>query len=297
VPNQGVKSHCEKQNERPLERHHDTGRPSKRARRLMPMKLTAEQVEQYHQEGYLFLPDYFASADMGQLLRVARDDEVLASIANDRLDREGRTSRLSLRHELPDDAYAAYTRSCAIVEPMEQLMGCEVWHYHHKMMMKEPHTGGAWEWHQDFGYWHSNFLYPDMASCLIAVDRAHKANGCLQVLKGSHRMGRLEHGRAGDQTGADPDRIAAVEDRFDRVYCEMTPGTVLFFHSNLLHRSDANQSPDSRWALICCYTSSENPPFREGTKGEFSRIERWDDERVKRSLREHETRQSDVRGN
>lgn len=103
--------------------------------------------------------------------------------------------------------------------------------------------------------------------------------------------------KAADQTGADPDRIAAVEDRFDRVFCEMTPGTGLFFYRNLLHRSDANQSPDSRWALICCYTSSENSPFREGTKGKFSRIERWDDERVKRSLREHETRQSDVRGN
>ncbi|MBT7598899.1 MAG: ectoine hydroxylase, partial [Gemmatimonadetes bacterium] len=41
----------------------------------MPMKLTAEQVEQYLREGYLFLPDYFPSADMEQLLRVARDDD------------------------------------------------------------------------------------------------------------------------------------------------------------------------------------------------------------------------------
>ncbi len=263
----------------------------------MTHTLSAQQVEQFRQEGYLMLADYLPAADMQQLLQVARDDDALASIANDRLDREGRVSRLSLRNELPDDAYGAYTRSAALVEPMEQLMGSEVWHYHHKMMMKEPRTGGAWEWHQDFGYWHANFLYPDMASCMIAVDRAHKANGCLQVLKGSHRMGRLEHGRAGDQTGADPERIAAVEDRFERVYCEMTPGSVLFFHSNLLHRSDANTSPDPRWALICCYTSVGNPPFREGTKGSFSRFERWDDDRVQRSLQEHAARQSEARGN
>ncbi len=57
------------------------------------------------------------------------------------------------------------------------------------MMLKEPFVGGAWEWHQDYGYWYKNgCLLPHMASCLIAVDRATKANGCLQILKGSHEM-------------------------------------------------------------------------------------------------------------
>ncbi len=62
--------------------------------------------------------------------------------------------------------------------------------------------GGAWEWHQDYGYWYNNgCLLPDMASCLMGIDRATKANGCLQVLKGSHHMGRIEHLKTGDQTG------------------------------------------------------------------------------------------------
>ena len=63
-------------------------------------------------------------------------------------------------------------------------------------------TGGAWEWHQDYGYWYNNgCLFPDLASCLIAVDRATRRNGCLQVLKGSHHLGRIDHGKIGDQTG------------------------------------------------------------------------------------------------
>jgi hypothetical protein len=29
-------------------------------------------------------------------------------------------------------------------------------------MQKEPRVGGAWEWHQDYGYWYKNgFLYPE----------------------------------------------------------------------------------------------------------------------------------------
>lgn len=42
-----------------------------------------------------------------------------------------------------------------------------------------------------------------MASCFVAVDAATRENGYLQVLKGSHKLGRIEHGRVGGQTGTD----------------------------------------------------------------------------------------------
>ena len=74
-----------------------------------------------------------------------------------------------------------------------------------------------------------------MASCLIAVDNATKENGCLQVIKGSHLMGRIDHNKTGDQTGADIDRVNEALKHLELVYCEMDPGTALFFHSNLLH--------------------------------------------------------------
>jgi hypothetical protein len=86
---------------------------------------------------------------------------------------------------------------------MESLLGDEVYHYHHKMILKEPRIGGAWTWHQDYGYWYNNgCLLPDMASCMFAVDRATKENGCLQVVRGSHHMGRIDHIKRGDQTGS-----------------------------------------------------------------------------------------------
>ena len=50
-------------------------------------------------------------------------------------------------------------------------MGDEPYHYHSKMSIKEPRVGGAWNWHQDYGYWYLNgCLFPDMASAFIAVD-------------------------------------------------------------------------------------------------------------------------------
>ena len=150
-------------------------------------------------------------------------------------------------------------------------------HFHHKMMQKEPRVGGAWEWHQDYGYWyrHEGFLYPDLVSCLIAVDRANQENGCLQVLRGSHKAGRIEHGITADQVGAQQDRVDALAEELELVYVELELGDTLFFHSNTLHRSDANRSEHPRWSLICCYAAASNRAA--GNPPPLTKVDRIDD--------------------
>ena len=139
-------------------------------------------------------------------------------------------------------------------------MGEEVSFFHGKVMLKEARTGGKWEWHQDYGYWYNlGFVFPRMMSAFVALDPATRQNGCLQVLRGSHMLGRLSHGQVGEQTGADEDRMSLIESSFERVYCEMSPGAVLFFHCNLLHASGPNDSDLHRRAFIICYNALANP--------------------------------------
>jgi ectoine hydroxylase-related dioxygenase (phytanoyl-CoA dioxygenase family) len=95
-----------------------------------------------------------------------------------------------------------------------------------------------------------------MLSIMIALTTANKENGCLQVLKGSHKMGRIEHTFAGEQQGADQPFVDEAMKTFERVYVELEPGDALFFHSNLLHMSEANLSDKPRWSLISCYNMS-----------------------------------------
>ena len=96
--------------------------------------------------------------------------------------------------------------------------------------------GGRWEWHQDYGYWYQNgCLYPDMLSVAVALVPATREIGCMQLLAGSHKLGRLEHGRVAGQTGADPERVERALARLQLVHCEMAAGDALFFHANTLH--------------------------------------------------------------
>jgi ectoine hydroxylase-related dioxygenase (phytanoyl-CoA dioxygenase family) len=132
-------------------------------------------------------------------------------------------------------------------------------------MQKQPKVGGAWEWHQDYGYWYKNgFLFPEaMISVMLALTDANKENGCLQVLKGTHKMQRFEHTFVGEQQGADLDFVKEAEKISELVYCELKAGDVLFFHPNILHRSEANLSENARWSVISAYNLSYNKPFRE----------------------------------
>lgn len=244
--------------------------------------LSRQEVEQFDRDGYLFVPELLDGEETAMLYAAALSDASIEKHSFGVVDASGRQSRLAGWNHPAEDIYGMIARSNCVVNAMERLLADEVYHYHSKMMLKEPRIGGAWEWHQDYGYWYQNgCLYPDMASCMIAVDRASKANGCLQVLRGSHHLGRIEHGRFGGQNGADPERVEAAKKRHELVYCEMEPGTALFFHANLLHCSGPNQSDHARWSLICCYNAASNDPYKDSHHPGYTPIHKVPNSAVK----------------
>jgi ectoine hydroxylase-related dioxygenase (phytanoyl-CoA dioxygenase family) len=252
------------------------------ARFSTPCTLDECQLARFESDGFLIVPELFDAEEVSLLRRVAEQDRALQERSVARRDGQGGMVKLSVGNTLEDDIYAAFVRSPRIVGPMERFLGGEVYHYHHKMILKEPLVGGAWEWHQDYGYWYDlGCLFPDLASCMIAVDPATRANGCLQVLRGSHRMGRINHGPVGDQTGADPERVAEACDRLERVDCELSPGSAVFFHANTLHCSDQNRSLSPRWAFIACYNAARNDPYKESRHPRYRFLEVWPDDRIK----------------
>lgn len=240
---------------------------------------TEEDVNHFDREGYVLVKKLFEKEAMELLINYAKQDQLVAAEATSRSDAQGGQTVLSLANDLRDDLYSVVVRSQRVANNMERFLRDEVYHYHHKMMLKEAFIGGAWEWHQDYGYWYDyGCLYPSMASCFIAVDPCTRENGCLQVIPGSHHIGRINHVKVGGQTGADPERVAAALERLPVVHVEMQPGDGLFFHGNLLHRSDQNTSPNPRWSLICCYNTRSNSPYKPSRHPDYQPLERIKDE-------------------
>lgn len=224
--------------------------------------LSAGQLADYHRDGFVIAPAFFAADEIDLLGRAAREDRELDRHAFGRADGEGGTVRLSLWNHPGDGIYGMVARCERMVRSAEAILEGEVYHYHSKMIMKDPRVGGAWTWHQDYGYWYRNgVLWPLLVSCSIAIDPATRENGCLQVIPRSHELGRIDHLQSGDQAGADMERVNAVLERLPVVHCEMQPGDAIFFHPNLLHRSDMNRSEHPRWSMICCYNAARNDPY------------------------------------
>jgi len=229
--------------------------------------LSARQADEYHARGFTLASGFYSPEEIALLSRAAKEDAELDRRSFGRADGEGGVVRLSLWNHPGDGIYGMFARCEKIVRSTERLLGGEVYHYHSKMILKDAKVGGAWAWHQDYGYWYQNgVLEPLLTSVFIAVDPCTKENGCLQVIENSHRCGRINHVLTGEQAGADRERVDELLKRpehFPLVYVTMEPGDALFFHANLLHRSDQNTSDNPRWSMICCYNARRNDPYKE----------------------------------
>lgn len=229
--------------------------------------LSENQIKAFQENGYVVIKNFCSAAEVDKLYGAAVGDNVMRNNSMDVDDRSGKKSKLSLWFTPGNDVFGYLTRSEKIVHSISKLLESDapICHYHSKLMQKEPKVGGAWEWHQDYGYWYKNqFMYPNqMISVMVALTHANKENGCLQVIKGSHKLGRINHGFAGEQVGADMVMVANALKTMELVYTELQAGDALIFHSNLLHRSEANLSEYPRWSIITCYTSQSNLAYNE----------------------------------
>jgi ectoine hydroxylase len=246
--------------------------------------LTDAQLREYHSQGFTLARGFFSPQEIALLRRAAKEDRELDQHSFARGDGEGGEVRLSLWNHPGDTIYGMFARCESVVNSAEKLLDGEVYHYHSKMIMKDARVGGAWTWHQDYGYWYQNgVLFPLLTSVFIAVDPATHENGCLQVIAHSHELGRIDHVLTGDQAGADRARVEEILKRLPLVHVEMAPGDALYFHPNLLHRSDQNRSANPRWSMICCYNAARNDPYKEAHHPRYTPLTKVPDSAIEQA--------------
>ena len=255
----------------------------------MSTALTVDQVEQFRRNGFLVVESLFDPEEARRVLEISHLDPEIAAEAkdNENYEGDGVATRLVYRPSLGDNAYSALAASQRLVAPMEQIYSSPMCHYYTLNMLKDPGTGG-WAWHQDYGYHYKEFFYPNYISVMVALDPATAENGCLRVVKGSNRLGRLEHSGLGSQLIANRDRVDLALEHMEEITCELSPGSVLYFDGNILHASHQNRSQQSRWSLVISYVPASNVWVKQ-EPSTITRIEPLDDGALEEAITRHET--------
>lgn len=155
------------------------------------------------------------------------------------------------------------------VEVCADILGVrEVGLFTEKLNVKRANVGGRYSLHQDIPYWRGVAEDADaLVTAWVALDDANAANGALEVLPGSHKLGQVP----GKESGLEFERNEIDETTFDTsamITVEVKAGSVVFFGPYLVHRSAPNLSDGDRRAILYTYQPA-------GLRTQRENVHRW----------------------
>lgn len=211
--------------------------------------LTAADHQRWDRDGFLHLGAFLEPARVEQLRswvsEVASwpDDEMRWMHHREETPAGPRLSRSENFVPYHDDLRALLT-SGPVIDTVGELLGEPAVLYKEKINYKYP-GGGGYAAHQDAPAYR---FIQNHVTCLLAVDEATAANGCLFFAAGHHRGGLL----ALDERGC---LAPAVADELRWEPVELSPGDALFFSSYAPHHSPTNTTDEPRRALYLTYNA------------------------------------------
>ena len=140
-----------------------------------------------------------------------------------------------------------------------------------KINGKRAFDGDVWQWHQDYGTWRADDEMPEARAMNVAVflDEVNEFNGPLLFIPGSHKLGALEASHDLSTTSyplwtIDNETIEKLVERGGIVAPRGPAGSMLMFHSCLVHGSSSNMSPWNRTIvyLSLCAVSNHIRRFK-----------------------------------
>jgi len=212
-------------------------------------------IAQFHDQGYFVTDVVIDTPDLESLAK-AFDEVHAEQLAT--AEREGDEAHVMLMRKRPfigqfhkrSEAAARFVKLPIYVEACRKLIGPDADLYFNQAVIKPPHEGMEFAWHQDSGYTETDPL--EYITCWTAISRTFVENGCIWIIPGSHKLGVLPHPRS----EADNALHAQFEDVIGDLKeepVEMKAGQVAIFSSLMLHRSGPNTSDEIRRGYVPQY--------------------------------------------
>ncbi|MEE2689177.1 MAG: phytanoyl-CoA dioxygenase family protein [Pseudomonadota bacterium] len=236
----------------------------------MGLILTDDQLKQFDEEGWLFFEDVF---DADEIAILNREAQRIFMMDREEVFREsdGKTARTAFAAQNYNEAFRCLGRHPRLVSPVRQVLGGEVYMHQFKVNAKAAFNGDVWQWHQDFGVWHRDDGMPEPRAMNIAVflEEVTEFNGALMFIPRSHKVGVIEAGHDLETTSyplwtIDDETIAELVEGGGLIAPKGHAGSVIMFHSNLVHGSPSNMSPFDRTIayLSLCHVDNHIRRFK-----------------------------------
>ena len=231
--------------------------------------LTAAESIQWQEKGFFVRAGVYSESEMtamgrraaecalGKVPYPAPEISVNAKMAAGELEkREGLAAMHGVYHpHLYNRYFCDAHRDPRITDPLVGLIGPDILAIDAMIIFKPPQVGMGFPWHQDLYYFRQRYDTGETVGTWTAIDQARIDNGCLWVIPGSHRGEIVAHDLPPGPQQREY-RLARGADDSLAVPCEMEPGSVLFFHGHLLHRSTQNVSLEFRRSYVRQYLSA-----------------------------------------
>jgi ectoine hydroxylase len=227
------------------------------------MRLTSEQRAAFDRDGYLFFPGLFSAAEMQPMLDAVPELYSRREPYNVR-EKESDAVRTNFAAHLVSEPFARLARHPRMVEPVQDLFGEALYMHQFKINGKQAFEGDVWQWHQDYGTWKNDDLMPSERAMNVAIflDEVNEFNGPLMFIPGSHKRGVIDAKHDLTTTSyplwtVDNALIAQLVERAGGrrggiVSPKGPAGSMILFHSCLVHASSSNLSP---WNRVSVYLS------------------------------------------
>ena len=225
--------------------------------------LTAAQLAQYHEDGFITIRGVLDADLLGRLTatteRLLAEGSRLAErtrhydLEASHTPQAPRIRRISSPTEL-DDVYLEAAFESIIGDIAADLVGGPVKFYHSKINFKLPRGGAEIGWHQDWPVFpHTN---TNLVAISVPLNPSRAGNGCLQTVPGTHKLGPRSHWHEGKYL-LNCNASMTDEELRRAVYSELDPGDVVAHHGLSLHSSSQNSSDDLRTTYIIQYAAAD----------------------------------------
>jgi ectoine hydroxylase len=233
------------------------------------MRLSKEQLAQFDRDGYLFFPGHFnaeetkAMTDAVPELYARREDYNVREKGKDAV-------RTNFAAHMYSEPFAKLARHPRMIEPVQDLFGEKLYMHQFKINGKMAFEGDVWQWHQDYGTWLNDDMMPTERAMNVAIflDDVTEYNGPLMFIPGSHKKGVVDAKHDLTTTSyplwtVDNKLIAQLVERAGGkqggIIAPKGPaGSMILFHSCLVHASSANLSPFNRVSVYLSLCAVSN---------------------------------------